>query len=137
MPIADTDVLIDFLRGRTPTAQRIALELGRGQLRTTAVTRFELLAGARSARQERLIGQLLDALPCLPLDSAAADRAAELRRWLERQGRAVGMADSLVAGIALAARGVLLTRNRQHFDRLDAQRRRHYHRRRLAKLGTR
>ena len=41
--IADTDVLIDFLAGHEPSASRIALELERGDLRTTAVTRFELL----------------------------------------------------------------------------------------------
>jgi predicted nucleic acid-binding protein len=28
------------------------------------------------------------------------------------------MADSLIAGIVLAARGILLTRNRRHFERV-------------------
>ena len=46
MMVADSDVLIDFLEGRAPAANRIALELDRGQLRTTVITRFELLAGA-------------------------------------------------------------------------------------------
>ena len=118
MMIADTDVLIDFLQGNNPTADRIALELERGQLRTTAVTRFELLAGARSARQEKLIIELLGALPCLSLDAAAADRAADVRRTLERKGEGIGMGDSLIAGITLVHRGVLLTRNRQHFERV-------------------
>ena len=118
MMIADTDVLIDFLQGNNPTADRIALELERGQLRITAVTRFELLAGARSARQEKLIIELLGALPCLSLDAAAADRAADVRRTLERKGEGIGMGDSLIAGITLVHRGVLLTRNRQHFERV-------------------
>ena len=116
--VADTDVLIDFLQGNNPTADRIALELERGQLRTTVVTRFELLAGARSARQEKLIIELLGALPCLSLDAAAADRAADVRRTLERKGEGIGMGDSLIAGITLVHRGVLLTRNRQHFERV-------------------
>ena len=47
MMVADTDVLIDFREGRSPAAERIALELDRGQLRTTVITRFELLAGQR------------------------------------------------------------------------------------------
>lgn len=45
MMVADSDVLIDFLEGRAPAANRIALELDRGQLRTTVITRFELPAG--------------------------------------------------------------------------------------------
>ena len=36
MMIADTDVLIDFLEGRSPTAERLALELDRGQRITVA-----------------------------------------------------------------------------------------------------
>jgi predicted nucleic acid-binding protein len=118
MMVADTDVLIDYLQGKGRVAERIALELEHAQLCTTAVTRFELRAGARSARQQRLIAQLLEALPCLPLDGAAADGAAEVRRSLERRGQAIGMADSLIAGITIVNQGILLTRNRRHFERV-------------------
>ena len=96
--IADTDVLIDFLQDDQPVARRIEIELERGQLSTTAVTRFELLAGARTPRQQGLIAELLAALPCLPLDETGADRAAEVRRTLEKQGLAIGMGDSHVEG---------------------------------------
>ena len=119
MMVADTDVLIDFLEGRAPAANRIALELDRGQLRTTVITRFELLAGAKTARQLKFIEELLAALPCLPLDEPGTDAAAEIRRGLERGCVGIGMADSLIAGIVVAHHGgVLLTRNRRHFERV-------------------
>jgi tRNA(fMet)-specific endonuclease VapC len=118
MTIADTDVLIDFLAGVEPAAGRIAQELGRGALCTTAISRFELLSGARSQRQETAIRELLAALPALALDEKAADRAADVRRALERSGASIGMADSLIAGIALAHGAALLTRNRRSFERL-------------------
>jgi predicted nucleic acid-binding protein len=118
MMIADTDVLIDFLEGRGAAARRIALELDHGQLRTTAVTRFELQAGARTARQQRVVQELLAALPALPLDEASADAAGEIRRTLERDGVPIGMGDSLIAGIVLAHGGTLLTRNQRHFSRV-------------------
>jgi tRNA(fMet)-specific endonuclease VapC len=118
MMVADTDVLIDFLEGRSPAAERIALELDRGQLRTTVITRFELLAGAKTPRQLKLVGELLAALPSLPLDEPGADAAAEIRRLLERDGTGIGMADSLIAGIVVVHKGVLLTRNRRHFERV-------------------
>ena len=114
MMVADSDVLIDFLEGRAPAANRIALELDRGQLRTTVITRFELLAGAKTARQLKHVGELLAALPCLPLD----EPAAEIRRTLERDGVGIGMADSLIAGIVVAHHGILLTRNRRHLERM-------------------
>jgi tRNA(fMet)-specific endonuclease VapC len=105
-------------RERAPAANRVALELDRGQLRTTVITRFELLAGAKTARQLKLVGELLAALPCLPLDEPGADAAAEIRRTLARDGVGIGMADSLIAGIVVAHHGVLLTRNRRHFERV-------------------
>ena len=82
------------------------------------ITRFELLAGAKTRPQQRLVGELLAALPSLPLDEPAADAAAEIRRTLEGTGTGIGMGDSLIAGIVLSHGGVLLTRNRQHFARV-------------------
>jgi predicted nucleic acid-binding protein len=117
--IADTDVLIDFLAGRDPAASRIALEIRSGALRTTTISRFELLAGARTARQRATVLELLDAIPALALDTQAADRAAEVRRTLERAGTPIGMGDSLIAGIVLAAGGTLFTGNTKHFERVD------------------
>ena len=119
MIVADTDVLIDFLAGRNPSADRVAAELERGGLATTVMSRFELLSGARNVNQERMIGQLLDALPSLPLDRPAADRAASVRRRLERRGSSIGMGDSLIAGIVLIHGASLLTRNRRHFELVD------------------
>ncbi len=122
MIIADTDVLIDYLSGQDPTASRVALEIEDGELRTTAVSRFELLAGAKNPRQERLIADLLAAVPALPLDAESADKAAAVRRTLEGQGMTIGMGDSLIAGIVLANKGILLTRNVRHFERVSGLR---------------
>jgi tRNA(fMet)-specific endonuclease VapC len=120
--IADTDVLIDYLNGQEPSASHVALEIEHGALRTTAVTRFELLAGVKSTRQETLVRGVLDAVPAWPLDAEAADRAAEVRHALEKKGTPIGMGDSLIAGIVLATRGVLLTRNVEHFERVEGLR---------------
>ena len=51
MMVADSDVLIDFLEGRAPAANRVSLELDCGQLRTTVITRFAQPAGAKTAHQ--------------------------------------------------------------------------------------
>jgi tRNA(fMet)-specific endonuclease VapC len=119
MTIADTDVLIDFLSASEPIAGRVRKELQNSSLATTVISRFELLSGARSARALRVLGQLLQSIQTIELDSAAADRAAAVRRSLERQGSMIGMADSRIAGIVLSVSGVLLTRNRRHFERVE------------------
>jgi tRNA(fMet)-specific endonuclease VapC len=122
MTIADTDVLIDFLKGLGEAAGTVAAELQRGTLQTTVVTRFELLAGARTPRQLETLEQLLGAVPALSLDPAAADRAASVRRTLESRGEPIGVGDSLIAGIVLQHGGTLLTRNRRHFERVEGLR---------------
>jgi tRNA(fMet)-specific endonuclease VapC len=117
MFIADTDVLIDYLRGRGPGASRVALELTHS-LSTTVVTAFELWSGAHGKRQAAAIEALVAAMDILPLDAAAARRAASVRRELEVAGATIGMADSLIAGIALERRAMLITRNVRHFSRV-------------------
>jgi len=117
MTIADTDVLIDYLadRGEAEAVQR-ALHIG--SLRTTVISRFELLSGAKNQKQLARLLQLLEAVPSLALDDAAADAASEIRRSLERSGHPIGMGDSLIAGIVTSNGGTLLTRNRRHFERV-------------------
>ncbi len=116
--VADSDVLIDALRGHQPAAGRIARELKTGTLATTAVTAFELLSGAKDAAVLRQVGQLLAAVRILPFDEPAATAAADAKRTLEAAGTPIGTADYLIAGICLARSAVLLTRNRKHFVRV-------------------
>jgi tRNA(fMet)-specific endonuclease VapC len=121
MIIADTDVLIDYLAGRGE-ADAVETFLARGGIQTTVITRFELLSGAKHKRHLSRLTQLLAAIPSLPLDDAAADSASEIRRFLERSGHPIGMADSLIAGIVTSNGGALLTRNRGHFERVPGLR---------------
>jgi len=121
MTVADTDVLIDYLAGKGE-AEAVEFWLQRGALRTTVITRFELLSGASAPKQKARIIQLLEAIPSLVLDDNAADAASEIRRSLEQAGSSIGMADSLVAGIVTSAGGAMLTRNRKHFERVPGLR---------------
>mgnify|MGYP001584394262 CR=1 FL=1 len=118
MMIADSDILIDALRGRDPAQRRIALELRTGRLATTAINVFELLSGARSEVEREKVERLVGALTILPIDDEASRRAAAVRRDLEAKGLPIGMADYLIAGVCLARGGILLPRNRTHFERV-------------------
>lgn len=116
MIVADTDVLIDYLRGHDAVADRIAFELQRG-LATTAVTAFELWAGSLgSAAREQAADDLLAALRILPLEPSSARRAAGLKGQLQSGGLTLPMADALIAGICVEHNALLLTRNRRHFE---------------------
>lgn len=118
MIVADSDVLIDALRGREPARSRIVLEISGGGLATTAVSAFELLSGAREPGEQEKVEALLAPLRILPLAEEVARAAAEVHRDLARRGEPIGTADCLIAGICLANDAVLLTGNRKHFERV-------------------
>lgn len=119
MTIADTDAPIDFLRGHEPVAHRIELELRHG-LATTAITAFELFAGAvGSAKREQAVETLLAALSLVSLNPQSVRLAAEIRQSLGEKGRTLGMADALIAGICVTERAILLTRNKRHFEEIE------------------
>lgn len=118
MIVADTDVLIDALRGKGAHG-RIALELSTGRLATTTITVFELCSGARTDAEREKIDKLLAALTILDVDEPAAREAARVRRDLEAKGAPIGTADYLIAGICLGRGAILLTRNRDHFERVE------------------
>ena len=117
MIIADTDVLIDFLRGRGE-AGRVAVELVSRSFGTTAITAFEIRSGARTARQKSAVDTLLEAMTILPFGPEEARIGAEVRQQVESQGQPIGMADYMIAAICIANDGVLLTRNLKHFERV-------------------
>ncbi len=119
MIVADTDVLIDFLKGFGPSSERVELELRHG-LAVTVISAFELWAGAvGSKKREAAVENLLNALKVIPCREAAAKSAAQIRYTLQKQGRTIGMADSLIAGICVTENAMLLTRNLDHFRNIE------------------
>ncbi len=118
MIIADTDVLIDFLHGISPVHGQIARYIDADELATTVVNLFELLSGGDQGKRARATRELTESLPVLPLDFRSSERSAAVSRRLDATGQTIGMADCLIAGIALAHGLPLLTRNRSHFARV-------------------
>ena len=122
MILADTDVLIDYLAGTQPVADQVMAYAESDSLQTSAITCFELLSGARDGKRGDRVRRLIAAIPVLNLNRESATRAAIVRQRLARSGVSIGMADSLIAGIALANGLPLLTRNRKHFENVEGLR---------------
>lgn len=78
--------------------------LPRGKRRRTLDSAFQALI------EDDLEGRILD------FDVAAANTAASLATLRQQAGRALDMRDIQIAGIALARRASLATRNVRHFE---------------------
>ena len=130
MIILDTNVLAALMR-TVPEASVVAW-LDRQPAESvwiTSITLFEARFGlallpARRRRQalEAAFARMLkDDLEnrVLDFDSAAAIEAASLAATRQKNGRSVDMRDTQIAGIALARRATLATRNVRHFGDLN------------------
>ena len=95
-----------------------------GSLAVSVVTRAELMFGLEKRGNPRGLARrvhaFLDRVTVLPWDAAAADRFAELRAKLERDGTPIGIFDTMIAGHALALKATLVTNNRKHFQSVKA-----------------
>ena len=91
-------------------------------MRGLDVTVYELFCGVEKAQDpakerqkvERFVSTIIE----LPLDRTAAEKAAQIRGDLERQGQPIGPYDLLIAGQALASDLTLVTNNAQEFQRV-------------------
>ena len=119
--VVDTDLLIDFLRGKGPGALLVRDLISSHSLRVTAITAFELRVGADFLARRDDILRLVHSRT-FPLDPSSALRAGEVAAALRRAGQDIGMADCLQAGICLKFDLPFATRNRKHFNRVEGLR---------------
>jgi predicted nucleic acid-binding protein len=113
--LIDTDVLIDYLRGR---AEAVAyLEGSQEPLLVSAVTVAELYAGVREGAERTALEQFLAAFEVVPVDQAIAVKGGLFRRDYGKS-HATGLADALIAATAECRQATLVTLNTKHFPML-------------------
>ena len=113
--LLDTNVCVDYLRGRHPALVERIQRTPPGNLRLCSVVVAELRYGAdRSGRPKANhshIDVLIDEIECLDFDLAAAAAYGRLRNRLESAGETIGPNDLLIAAHALSQSLVLVTDN--------------------------
>ncbi len=122
MILADSDVLIDFLRRREPMRSRVRAEILQRNLVTSAVNIFELACGIQNDDDRIRFDALRSVVGTLRLDGASARLAGEIDQELRLTGRRLATGDTLIAGVALAYGIPLLTKNVQDFERVPGLR---------------
>ena len=120
--LLDTNVLIAVLNG---TSERVVSRIkvhDPSSIQVSAVTRAELLFGARhSSRPAVNVASALAVLApyaSLPFDDACADRYGIVRAELAALGTPIGPNDLFIAATALAHGLTLVTHNSKEFGRV-------------------
>lgn len=122
MKLIDTTVAVDHLRGATAATELLAGLTGGGEtLAASEVTRFELLAGVRSAELEAL-EVFFSSLAWAPIDEEISRAAGALAHRLRRSHSGIDDADYLIAATAVVLEADLLTTNLRHFPMIKGLR---------------
>lgn len=118
--LLDADTCSDFLRRADARLMSKFSQYG-GRFALSAITVSELRVGAEKRGSPQLsaaVEELLQTLPCLAWDEAAAAAHARLRQHLNQAGTLIGVYDTMTAAHALAHDLRLVTNNTAHFERV-------------------
>ena len=110
--LADTDVLIDFLRG-IEKAVELVRENSENIL-VSPITITELYAGARNEKERNDLDSFLALFQTIPVNGEIAKSAGNLKREYFKSHN-LGMADCMIAATAIASNAKLKTLNVKHF----------------------
>lgn len=130
MIILDTNILSALMQ-QQPDQQIVAWldDQPAESIWISSITLFEArygLALLKSGKRKKTLQERFDQLlqddlenRVLLFDANAATLAAQLAAERKARGRPVDMRDTFIAGIALARRATLATRNTRHFEELS------------------
>jgi tRNA(fMet)-specific endonuclease VapC len=121
--VLDSDFLISILRGKG--ISEITVDMIEDP-KTTMINVFELYYGAmRSIKPEKAMSEtnsLLKSMDILNFDRSAAAKAADIHAKLMNSGNSLDIQDVLIAGIVISNKEELVTRNIDHFSRIQGLR---------------
>jgi predicted nucleic acid-binding protein len=114
----DTNVLIDYLKGKPEATSLLDRCLKEGQILTCSlITNVELLSGARQG-EEKVLQDFLGAFDRIGLDDNIAEAAGRYM-GLYRNSHGINTVDAVIAASALVRGAVLYTLSERHFPMND------------------
>ena len=115
LPLVDTDVWIDFLRG-IPQAVAFVSKLP-NDVAISSISVAELYAGVRDGVESQALKDLLDTLEIIDLNRDIAQAGGLIRRE-HGKTHGVGLNDALIAATAVNRNACLHTLNVKHYPSL-------------------
>ncbi|MFB6180641.1 MAG: type II toxin-antitoxin system VapC family toxin [Candidatus Nanohalobium sp.] len=121
--IVDTDMLIDYLRGKERGTKLLEHYKPERSVETTGINVFELYHGAyKSENSTKQVSNLKGFLNRIRVHETSEDSmelAGKIAAELETEGEKIGAKDVLISGIALLENQPVLTYNKKHFKKVE------------------
>lgn len=115
--LLDTDVIVDYLRGREEAVAYFD-GIADQELILSAMTVAELYGGVREGNEREQLRRFLGGFRIVPVDRNLAIEGGLLRRDFH-PSHGVGLADAIIAATARTEQATLVTLNKKHFPMLD------------------
>lgn len=112
--ILDTDIAIDFLRGKAYAKELMVSLWERDTAHFSILSIFELYAGMRKKEEEKT-DNFINACKVELIIPAIAKRAGELKRNYKSKGITLPSIDCLIAATAIVHNHKIATRNISHY----------------------
>ena len=122
--LLDTDIFSEVSKAVDPNVVRNAAAYYQlhGRLTISVITVMEVIKGLHKAQRPQKIQTLLGQLAqeeVLSFDQADAELAGRIQADLERAGQPIGIADTMIAAVALHHGWELVTGNTTHFQHIQ------------------
>jgi len=119
--VLDTNTLIHFFKNQGNVKSKL-LSHSPKEIGIPTIVVYELFVGIEkspfSGKRSKQLHELISTVNLLPFDLSASIHAAKIRVHLESIGMKIGPMDTLIAAIARANHGVMVTHNTKEFARV-------------------
>lgn len=118
--LIDTDVLIDFLRGKEKAREFMVSLAGDADIICSSITVAEIHAGMKEQERAKT-EELLDSLTIIDVTRQIAEKAGSYRRTI--RSHALELDDCMIAASAYLKGAALATGNAKHYPMGDIEKR--------------
>ena len=110
MTMYDTNIIIDYLRGKEEAAEIIRKSADEKGISVSAISCYELLNGAKVSEEETL-EHLFGRITIHPLNLKTARKASDLHKKLKKAGSELSVADMFIVATAEANDEIFVTQD--------------------------
>lgn len=122
MYLLDTNIIIYTLKNKFENIKVMIESAGMNNVCVSSLTVAELEHGAAKSsnpdKSRALMYEFLTPFEIMNFDTKSAEFYGRIRADLERCGQIIGPMDLLIASVAMANNGIIVTNNEREFERI-------------------
>lgn len=119
----DTNVCIQILKGKSLNLKEKLQTIPNEQIVIPSIVRFELFYGAYKSNNSQktlaLVNEFLNSFSTLNFEDTIAEKAGEIRAYLDKSGTPIGPYDLIIAATAIISNLILISNNTKEFKRIS------------------